>query len=45
MSGARYVPSKAWKRKGSAKHFTAAKHAKASREEKAWLSKSKAKRK
>lgn len=40
---ARYIPAKAWKRKGQAKHFTAAKNAKASRAEKAWLKLSKVK--
>lgn len=39
----RVVLSKHWKRKGQAKHFTAAKHAKANRAEKAWLKLSKPK--
>lgn len=40
---AHYIPSKAWKSKGQAKHFTIAKARKASRQEKAWLKKSKSK--
>lgn len=43
MTRAIWVPSKSWKRKGQAKHFTIAKNAKASRAEKAWLKLSKGK--
>ncbi len=43
MTKAVWVPSKSWKRKGQAKHFTIAKAKKANRAESQWLKLSKVK--
>jgi len=43
MSAVRWVPSKNWTRKKSARHLTIAKARKAARAEKAWKSRSKSK--
>jgi len=43
MTAARYIPAKAWKRKGTAKHFLIRDKAKADRLERLWKAKSKRK--
>lgn len=43
MTAARYIPAKAWKAKGQAKHFTIAKARKADRAARKWAAKSKSK--